>query len=355
MNTEPARSDAGVPRPVPGWRALALPLLVLAIGGFAIAKLGDLQHMASVLRGARPGWLLLACGIECLRSASNGKLFQSTLGLAGYRFGWGEMIAKVTAFNAVNRVIPTGGASGSALMVATLQERGVPPDRALFAIGLTYLYDYVTYLVLVAATFVYLAAIGHLPGKAVLAGAFLAAIVGGAVVFTWWGLGRQEHLRGTLAGIVRRLRTLRPRHSHELSPEEAASGMVARLQTLKADIGSDKSRLWNPVLPAMGYNVLDVLNVWCVFQAFGHPQPIGFVAAGFVIAMLLGFISFVPGQLGAFEFGMAGAFHKLFGVDLNVAILVTGTYRLIQYWLPIPIGVILAKWALDTRSREVSQ
>lgn len=346
MNSEPATGDAHVSRPNPGWRALAFPLLILLIGGFVAAKLGDLRHMAGVLRGARPGWLLAACGIEFLRSVSNGRLFQTTLRLAGYRFGWGEMIAKVTAFNAVNRIIPTGGASGSALMVATLQERGVPPDRAVFAIGLTYLYDYATYLLVVAATFVYLAAIGHLPGRAVLAGAFLAALIGGVLVVLWWGLGRHERLRRSLTSIVRRLRRLRPRRIHEQSAEEAASAMVGRLQELKTDLGSNPARLWNPVLPAVGYNVLDVLNVWCVFEAFGHPQPIGFVAAGFVIATLLGFISFVPGQLGAFELGMAGAFHKLFGVELNVAILVTGTYRLIQYWLPIPIGVLLAKWAL---------
>jgi len=347
MNTEPARGDDTVTRPRPGWRALALPTLLLLAGAFVAVKLGDLRHMASVLRGARPGWLILACGIECLRSVSNGKLFQSTLRLAGYRLGWGEMIAKVTAFNAVNRIIPTGGASGSALMIATLGERGVPPDRALFAIGITYLYDYVTYLLVVAATFAYLAAIGHLPGRADLAGAFLTAVVGGAIAFLWWGLGRQERLRRTITGIVRRLRKLRANHAYTDSPEDAAGAMVARLLSLKLDLASNPARFWNPVLPAVGYNVLDVLNVWCVFQAFGCPQPIGYVAAGFVIAMLLGFISFVPGQLGAFEIGMAGAFHKLFGVDLNVAIVVTGAYRLIQYWLPIPIGVVLAKWALD--------
>lgn len=331
------------------WRSIVLPAIVVVFGAFVLLKLGDLRHMASMLRGARPGWLVLACGVECLRSVSNGKLFQTALDLAGYRFGWGEMIAKVTAFNAINRVVPTGGASGSALMVATLQAQGVPPDRSLFAIGLTYIYDYLTYLLVVAATFAYLAAIGHLPGRAVLAGALLTAVVGGAIGFLWWGLGRQERLQRTLTGIVRRLRRLRPSVEHAELPEEAASAMVARLAALRRDITANPKGLWRPIAPALGYNLLDVLNVWCVFQAFGHPQPIGFVAAGFVIAMLLGFISFIPGQLGAFEVGMAGAFHTLFGVNLTVAMLVTGTYRLIQFWFPIPIGVLMAKQAFSSR------
>jgi hypothetical protein len=323
-----------------------LPAIFVICGAFVLLKLGDLRHMAFLLRGARPGWLVLACIVECLRSVSNGKLFQTALGLAGYRFGWGEMIAKVTAFNAVNRIVPTGGASGSALMVATLQSEGVPPDRALFAIGLTYIYDYLTYLLVVAATFVYLAVIGHLPGRAVLAAALLVAVIGGVIGFLWWGLGKQEALERTLAGIVRRLRRLRPSREHSETPEASASAMVERMGTLRRDVTANPKGLLRPVAPALGYNVLDVFNVWCVFQAFGHPQPIGFVAAGFVIAMLLGFISFIPGQLGAFEVGMAGAFHTLFGVNLTVAMLVTGTYRLIQYWLPIPIGVVLAKHAL---------
>ena len=329
-----------------GWRSLVLPVIVVMCGVFIVLKLGDLRHMASLLRGARPGWLVLACLVECLRSITNGKLFQTTLGLAGYRFGWGEMIAKVTAFNAVNRIVPTGGASGSALMVATLQAQGVPPDRSLFAIGLTYIYDYLTYLLVVAATFAYLAVIGHLPGRAVLAGALLAAVVGGVIGFVWWGLGRQDRLQRTLTGIVGRLRGLRPSREYSETPEDTASAMVARLAALRGEIRAHPKGLWRPVAPALAYNVLDILNVWCVFQAFGHPQPIGFVAAGFVIAMLLGFISFIPGQLGAFELGMAGAFHTLFGVNLTVAMLVTGTYRLIQFWLPIPIGVLLAKHSL---------
>jgi uncharacterized protein (TIRG00374 family) len=71
------------------------------------------------------------------------------------------------------------------------------------------------------------------------------------------------------------------------------------------------------------------------------------VLLAFVAASLLGMIPFSPGGLGFVEAGLAATL-ALSGITTGQAVLATLVFRLVSFWLPIPIG-FAAWWVFRRR------
>ena len=69
-----------------------------------------------------------------------------------------------------------------------------------------------------------------------------------------------------------------------------------------------------------------------------NPNP-ALVLLSFVGANVLGLLPFTPGGLGFVEAGLTATL-VLAGVTADAAILATLVYRLVTYWLPLPIGFV---------------
>jgi uncharacterized protein (TIRG00374 family) len=70
------------------------------------------------------------------------------------------------------------------------------------------------------------------------------------------------------------------------------------------------------------------------------PRP-ALVLLAFVAASLLGLLPFTPGGLGFVEAGMAATL-ALAGISTGDALIATLVYRLLTFWLPIPVGAVAA-------------
>jgi len=66
------------------------------------------------------------------------------------------------------------------------------------------------------------------------------------------------------------------------------------------------------------------------------PNP-WLVLLAFVFASVLGMLPFTPGGLGFVEAGLTGAL-ALAGINASEAVLATLVFRLVSFWLPMPIG-----------------
>ena len=83
--------------------------------------------------------------------------------------------------------------------------------------------------------------------------------------------------------------------------------------------------------------LLDAASLWSFVSAFGHfVDPIELFAA-YGIANVLGAIPITPGGLGVIE-ASAGTLLVSFGLTRNVATLAVLGWRLVNFWLPIPLG-----------------
>jgi len=83
--------------------------------------------------------------------------------------------------------------------------------------------------------------------------------------------------------------------------------------------------------------LLDAASLWSFVTAFGHfVDPIELFAA-YGIANVLGAIPITPGGLGVIDVS-AAALLVTFGVGSRIATLAVIGWRLVNFWLPIPIG-----------------
>ena len=83
--------------------------------------------------------------------------------------------------------------------------------------------------------------------------------------------------------------------------------------------------------------LLDAASLWVFIAAFGRLiSPIDLLVA-YGLANILAVIPITPGGLGVIE-GVLIPTLAGFGVDKGVATVAVLAYRLVNFWLPIPVG-----------------
>ncbi len=80
-----------------------------------------------------------------------------------------------------------------------------------------------------------------------------------------------------------------------------------------------------------------------------NPDP-ALVLLAFVVASVLGLIPFTPGGLGFVEAGLAATL-AVAGISTGDALVATLVYRLLTFWLPIPLGGFAATWFRRSATR----
>ena len=103
--------------------------------------------------------------------------------------------------------------------------------------------------------------------------------------------------------------------------------------------GAVGSRWWQALLAAAGKWVFDYLTLVFALAAVGARPNVALVLVAYSAATLLGQIPLTPGGLGVVEAGLTGAL-ALIGVSGGAAVLATLAYRLFNYWLYLPAGLI---------------
>ncbi len=90
---------------------------------------------------------------------------------------------------------------------------------------------------------------------------------------------------------------------------------------------------------ALGNQLFDFLALYVSLLAVGsHVDPV-LVLLAYVAGSTLAMIPITPGGLGFVEAGLTGVL-TLAGVTPDHAVLATLLYRLFQYWMPLPAGLV---------------
>jgi glycosyltransferase 2 family protein len=241
------------------------------------------------------------------------------------------------------RVLPGGGSSAAAVTYTGLRSRGLKPARIGLAVATITVVVYGTLGVIFLASLLYLT-LDHALGRATTTAAFVAfvltlcLIVLGFVAYLW-----PLSARRLLTRFFYALGRLFRRHWTRKRTEMRAARMVIYLQ---AEVRALRDQLLgHPIAAlklgtlALGYWGFDALCLLIIFTAFGvSANPVELLVA-YGVATTFGSLPLTPGGLGVFEATMFGTL-ALFGVGYEAAIPVLG-YRLFNYWLPIPLAMIL--------------
>ncbi len=314
----------------------ALWLAVTAVSLYLVAPsvlevLGSWEDVEQLA----PGWLVVmvltqAAALACLWALQR---------LAIHVDGWKPIVTSQLAGNALSKVAPGGGAVGAALQYRMLVASGVRGPSAVSGLTAANLLAFAVVLAMpvLAVPALFRGSVDHdlLLFSVLGVGLFVVLVALGMVFLV------ADRPLGSVGRAIQRVRNrLRPR-------TEPLRHLPDRLMRERARILATIGPRWKSALLAtVGRWAFDYLTLLAALAAVGVQARPGLVLLAFCAAQLLSQIPVTPGGLGFVEAGLT-AMLVLAGVGTASAVLATFAYRLVSYWLPLPVGT--AAWVVHRR------
>lgn len=335
-------------------RLLVGAALLVAVVLFVWFRL-DWRAVVSVVTRAEPALLLAGmtaavAGLACWSEAMRHLLPPGARGVSRRR---GFLVYATGSL--VRNAIPLGYAS-SVVVLGYLygRETGLPLERSLAGVSVAEFVNAVASTGLAVAGVFLLAAVGPsspvVPWLAVVGAAVaLGGAVGGSLL--WYRretVERAVHrVASALAAVAARLAG---RDIGGPSPEAVEVAIAGYYRSLAA-VSAQRRRVGT----ALGYSLLGwgalVASLYACGLAVGYRVP---PAVAMVVVPVGGYATVLPlpGGLGGYELGVAGAIAVLAGVDVVTALAVTLLFRVCSYWLVIGLGAV-ASTALSVDPRRL--
>ncbi len=307
-----------------------LTILVLVFVGeyIVLPELAKARQSVDTLGKVSVPYLILGVILEVAALLSYAELSRSVLEPdAPNRF---RMFRINMSTLAVSHILPGGTAPGSALGYRLLTDSGVPGSTAAFGlatqgVGSAVVLNLIFWLALLIS--IPLEGFNPLYGIAAIAGILLLAAFAGTILLLTRGRQRSAE---RLFRIARHVPFVDP-----ATVRRSVQGIADRVQVLL----KDRRMLKRALLWAALNWLLDAASLWVFLYAFGSTVfPIDLLVA-YGLANVLAVLPITPGGLGVIE-GVLIPTLVGFGVPRADAILGVLTYRLVNFWLPIPTGGI---------------
>jgi uncharacterized protein (TIRG00374 family) len=329
------------------WGGRAVALTVTGVGLYIVApSLLTLFGAWPRLRDVQPWWFVVLVALEACSMAAlwwltrlaltpEAHLDADSVDARGGPVGWGTVATAQLAGNAASKVVPGGPATGGVVQARLLIQAGQPPGAvasALTAVGLLT----TGVLLLLPVLTVPALIIGPPPDRQLQLGLLVSLILAvlivglGVTALTWNGvLERVGRAVGYVVHVVRRA----------VSPQSVATSLVAQRDRVATAF---EGHWWRAVFASAANRMFDYAALVAALVAFGARARPSEVLLAYVVAQALALIPITPGGLGFVESGLT-ALLVLIGVSADTALIATLLYRLVSFWLPIPVGA--SAWA----------
>jgi uncharacterized protein (TIRG00374 family) len=244
---------------------------------------------------------------------------------------WFPVATAQLSGNVAGRLLPGGGATATAFSVSMLGHAGIETGQATAAFATSTLLQLTTTLALPILALP--AVIGGAPvdhdlamaaylGIAVLVG----LLVGGAAAFVY---DKPLELTG---------RATQWFLNHTTRRKRPVTGLPRKFLASRDFVRTTLGERWRAaLLAAAGNTGFDYLALLSALRAVGAAPRPSLVVLAYAAAELLALVPFTPGGLGFVEAGLVGTL-TLAGVHPSDALTATLLYRLVSYWLPLPVG-----------------
>jgi uncharacterized protein (TIRG00374 family) len=316
------------------WGKLLLRIALLAAGGislyFFLPQLLDLFQQAPQLEHVKWRWFIL---MGLLMSGAFVSLWQLTR-IAVPGVSWFVAATSQLTSNAAVKVTPGGIVAGGALYFRMLAVSGVPMQHAAAALAATGVLSNLVLFALPAVAVVIAALSAPIPD-----GMVPVAITGTVLFFVMFTatvvlvrFDRPLHLLGRLIESIVRWSAKRFHQERSFTEDQLVESRDAVVKAL--------GKRWQQALAFAVLNwLLDYATLVVALIAVGAEPRASLVLLAFAGAAVLGMIPITPGGLGFVEAGLTGLL-TIAGIPASDALLATLAYRLFQFWLPIPAGLV---------------
>jgi uncharacterized protein (TIRG00374 family) len=321
----PARRRRLLPRPV--WQVGRLLILALLIEYLVVPQLAGPRKVLSLLNRVSPLLLLVAVVLEAGALVAYGLLTRAVLPPSSRVRLFDILRIELTTLS-VSHCAPGGSATGTALGYRLLTQFGATSSDAGFALGVQGIGS-----ALVLNVVLWLALIVSIPVWGFSAVYLLAAAVGAVLLMLTlllvYALTRGEE---KVASLLSRVAARVP-----FVDGDALQRSWQQVSERLAELGRRREAMIRALVWATLNWLLDAASLAVFVGAFGKwVNPDGLLVA-YGLANVLAAIPLTPGGLGVVEATLTTVLVG-FGTPRGIATLGVISYRLVQFWAPIPIG-----------------
>src|SRR3954454_17376786 len=315
-------------------QTMVVVLLLLVGIYFLFPKLAGLSGGLSKLGDADPVWIAVAIGFNVLAYATYIALFKAVVGGDALRLKWKETYEINMAGVAATLLFSAGGAGGVALTYWALRKAGMR-RRDVARRMVAFVTLHYAFYPLALIVFGILLRTGVLNGRGSVELTIIPAGVAGLMIVI-----------GILIALIppdveRRLRPFARGEKARAFVENAAKVPATLGEGFRFAIGlfAHPRRGGLAVLGAAGFWAASIGVLWASFHAFGVHVPLAVVVQGFFLGMVANLFPLAPAGVGAVDAGMIGAF-VLFGIPEGSVFPAILVFRLVAFWMPLPVGII---------------
>jgi putative heme transporter len=305
---------------------LSVGLLVFVFEYLVLPQFSSARQSLHLLASLNPLVVILAVAFEMAAIYSYVELTRTVL--FPYSPGRFNTLRVNLAGLAISHVVPGGTAPAGALSYRIFNELGVPKETNAFGLatqgtGSAVVLNIIFWFALVIS--IPLRGFNPSYGFAALAGVFLLAAFFGTLVLLTRG---QRHADSWLRAIAARIPAL--------DPDKVSALLEKVAERIKVLIANRRTLWWAFTWAGLNW-LFDAACLWVFVWSFGHVMsPIDLLVA-YGLANVLAAIPITPAGLGVVE-GVLIPTIVGFGVPHSQAILAVLAYRLVNFWIPIPIG-----------------
>lgn len=313
--------------PAPLWHVGRLLLLALVIEYLVVPQLAGPRKVAHLVTQVNPFLLLAGVGLEAASLLAYAQLTRTVLP-RGREISLFRIFRIQMTTLSISHCAPGGSATGTALGYRLLTQAGMSGSDVGFALATQAIGSAVVLNVIL-----WLALIVSFPVWGFSAVYLAAAIVGLAL------MGSAAALLFLFTRGEDRVGTTLERTASRLPFVDGAAlrKTFVQIATRLQDLSRQRKLLTRALVWATANWLLDAASLAVFIGAFGRwVNPDGLLVA-YGLAYVLAVIPLTPGGLGVVEATLTSILVG-FGTTRGVATLGVVGYRLINFWLPIPVG-----------------
>ncbi len=331
-------------RLAPAPRAWGQWLVTALFLGFVVYVIAHFGAGAGLdLARAQWGWIPVAVALHALCFALYGGLYQHGFRAVGVRAGARRLVAVLFASIFVKTVVPLTGATAMAVFIDDAAAHGQSGARAAAGTIVVTVIDLLAALPFVGAGVLALAARDRLAAYDVVGVVFFVIFIGLLVAALTLaglrpglldaGLRAVRELVNRAGGFVRR---------PGLVPEAWVQRSAEQFADAARAVPGHPREIAIAFMFSVLLHVANALGLYALFLAFGQRPDPSVVMAGFGASIVFFVVAIVPDGIGAVEGVMTLVFVSL-GIDPTTAILVTLAYRVLNVWVPVALGYVVAR------------
>ena len=298
-----------------------------------IPRLGGLGRDAAELRHAHLWLMILGVVVEIASLGAYVLLYRHLLSSEGAQVKVRAAVTGVMAGFLVSHVVPGGSAAGTVVNVKAMEREGVNARTTGVALVLTVVLSDIALAGLFFVGILYSFLKNSIPvgyvATAIVILPLLAGLVGLVFLFAYRPAAAARALHRVaraLHRVIKRIDADKLERSVLEVADEARAALSGRRFAIAIGL-------------ALANWVLDISVLYLFFLAVGHHQHFGALIVAYAVANIAAAIPLTPSGLGIIEATLVGI-SVGFGAPRAVAVVAVLGYRLVNFWLPLPAGLV---------------